>query len=102
MPREKLMSRGTVIIPVFNQVALTAQCLRTVLKLDSCDVVVIDDASTDSTQEVLAGFGNRIRVVTHEQNLGFAASCNHGASEVASEFLIFLNNDTIPQSGWLE
>jgi GT2 family glycosyltransferase len=92
-----------VIIPVFNQAALTAQCLHAVQELDPCDqVVVVDDASTDSTPAVLAGFGNKIKVVTHTQNLGFAASCNHGAEQATGEFLVFLNNDTVPQAGWLE
>lgn len=36
------------------------------------------------------------------KNLGFAAGCNLGASEVTDELLCFLNNDTVPESGWWE
>jgi GT2 family glycosyltransferase len=51
---------------------------------------------------MLAGYGNGIRVVRHEQNRGFAVSCNDGAAVAQGEFFVFLNNDTVPLSGWLD
>jgi len=96
------MFESTVIVPAFNQAALTAQCLRTVLEHNQCELVVVDDASTDETPAVLASFGDKIRIVRHAENLGFAASCNDGAKRAAGKYLVFLNNDTIPQKGWLE
>ena len=50
---------------------------------------------------MLADYGDRIRVVRHEQNRGFATSCNDGAAIARGRHLVFLNNDTIPLSGWL-
>lgn len=91
-----------VIIPVFNQAALTAQCLRTLLGRDECRVIVVDDGSTDSTPALLASFGDQIQVLTHPHNLGFAASCNDGAKQTKTEYVVFLNNDTVPQPGWLK
>jgi glycosyltransferase involved in cell wall biosynthesis len=62
----------------------------------------VNDASTDDTDRLLEGFGDAIQVVSHTTNKGFAASCNHGAALAKSDYLVFLNNDTVPQSGWLE
>jgi len=96
------MGRSTIIIPVFNQPALTARCLETLLEQGCERIVVVDDASNQETQRMLNQFGDRIKVLAHAQNRGFAESCNEGAAAAQSEFLVFLNNDTVPQPGWLE
>jgi GT2 family glycosyltransferase len=96
------MARCSIIVPVYNQSALTARCLRRLVELDACELLVVDDASTDDTLETLAEFGGRVRVVRHRVNKGFAASCNDGAKTAKGKFLVFLNNDTVPQTGWLE
>lgn len=96
------MPECSVVIPVFNQVALTEQCLRTIAERDDCEIVVVDDASTDATPQLLATFGDRVKVVRHETNCGFATSCNDGARAASGALIVFLNNDTIPHPGWLE
>jgi GT2 family glycosyltransferase len=80
---------------------LTKQCLETVLGHECCETIVVDDGSTDSTPRILASFGRRIKTVTHATNSGFARSCNDGAAAAHGEYLVFLNNDTIPTPGWL-
>jgi GT2 family glycosyltransferase len=96
----------SLIIPVHNRAALTRQCLDTLVASPAetveVEIVVVDDASTDSTPEMLATYGDRIRAVRHEQNAGFGASCNDGAAAASGDWLVFLNNDTVPQSGWLD
>jgi GT2 family glycosyltransferase len=98
--------RCSVIVPVYGQAALTRQCLDILLAgrngRDEPEVVVVDDGSTDDTPELLGEYGDRIRVVHHERNLGFATACNDGAAAASGEVLVFLNNDTIPQPGWLD
>jgi GT2 family glycosyltransferase len=91
----------SVIIPAFNQAALTRQCLETILGRDEAEVIVVDDASTDGTAQMLAAYGGKIKVVAHKLNSGFAKSCNDGANIARGKFLVFLNNDTVPQRGWL-
>jgi GT2 family glycosyltransferase len=44
----------------------------------------------------------RIKFVSNPQNIGFVGTCNRGAELAGSDILIFLNNDTLPQPGWLE
>ena len=96
----------SVIIPVFNRAGLTRQCVDLLLAEPPAEtdreLIVVDDASTDGTPELLAGYGDAVRAVTHEENKGFATSCNDGAAAARGEYLVFLNNDTLPLKGWLD
>jgi GT2 family glycosyltransferase len=98
------VSRASIVVPVHGNAALTRRCLELVLTdlPPDCEAVVVDDASTDETPELLSSFGERIRVLTMEENVGFARACNEGAAAAAGELLVFLNNDTEPRAGWLE
>lgn len=99
------MTRCSIIVPVHNQAALTQKCLSSVLETESrtpFEVIVVDDASSDETAELLAGLGDSVQVVTHSENAGFATSCNDGAATAKGEYLVFLNNDTIAREGWLD
>ena len=100
------MTTCSIVIPVHNRAELTTQCLDVLLSsppdLALPEIVVVDDASVDTTTQVLAAHADRVRVVRHEQNVGFAGACNDGAAVATGEWLVFLNNDTRPQSGWLD
>jgi GT2 family glycosyltransferase len=94
----------SIVIPVFNRASVTRQCLNALLAElpDSVEVIVVDDGSRDTTPELLESHGDRVRVVTHERNLGFASACNDGAAASSGGFVVFLNNDTLPVAGWLD
>lgn len=100
------MVKCSIIIPVYNQVSLTRQCLDAVFRslptAFATEVIVVDDSSQDQTHELLVTYGPRIRTIHHETNTGFAVACNDGAAQAIGDFLVFLNNDTIPQPGWLD
>jgi GT2 family glycosyltransferase len=98
------VTRASVIVPVHGGAALTRRCLEAVLAdlPAGCEVLVVDDASTDSTAELLRGYGERIRVLSLAENQGFAGACNAGAAAAQGEALVFLNNDTEPRPGWLD
>jgi GT2 family glycosyltransferase/cytochrome c-type biogenesis protein CcmH/NrfG len=96
--------KASIIIPVFNKLDLTRQCLTTlasVTTMPEYEVIVVDNASTDGTAEFLAALGGDVQVIRNEENYGFAIACNQGAKAARGEFLMFLNNDTIPTEGWL-
>jgi GT2 family glycosyltransferase len=97
------VSAVSIVIPVHGRAHLTERCLDLVLDglAADCEVIVVDDASDDGTPELLAGYGERIRVVSLDVNAGFATACNRGAAAASGERLVFLNNDTEPQAGWL-
>ncbi|MGA9342711.1 MAG: glycosyltransferase [Rhodanobacteraceae bacterium] len=94
----------SIVVPVFNQIAYTTACLRS-LAANAGDVtfevIVVDDASTDGTARRLAAVAG-VRVLRNVENLGFVGSCNAGAAAARGDFVLFLNNDTVVTTGWLE
>jgi GT2 family glycosyltransferase/SAM-dependent methyltransferase len=100
------MPECSIVIPVHNQASVTRQCLNILLarppRTTDAEIIVVNDASTDDTARLLASYGDSIRVVTHEANAGFATACNHGAMVAGGDLVVFLNNDTLPEPGWLD
>lgn len=96
--------RCSIIVPVFNHSELTRRCLETLLEQRSSldpELIVVDDASEDSTPDMLADLAGEIVVVQRRENGGFAAACNEGVAATSAPFLVFLNNDTEPGGDWL-
>jgi GT2 family glycosyltransferase len=65
-------------------------------------VTVVDNGSTDGTREALLRRGPRVRVVGLAENRGFTGGIMAGAEASDAEALVFLNNDAVPEEGWLE
>ena len=94
----------SIIIPVFNQAMHTLTCLRALAEhpaLAASEILVIDDGSSDQTAEWMAQVEG-LQFHRRSQNGGFIAACNDGAARARGEVLVFLNNDTMPQPGWLD
>jgi GT2 family glycosyltransferase len=94
----------SIIIPVFNKAELTRNCLATLPStlagVGEGEVLVVDNASSDETPEVLAEFP-WIRMIRNDRNLGFAAANNQGVAAASGRFIVMLNNDTLALPGWL-
>ena len=58
-------------------------------------VVVIDNASSDGSVENLDAGDLRLVVIKNHENRGFAAACNQGAAGSSSDYVLFLNPDTL-------
>lgn len=58
------------------------------------EVIVVDNASTDGTAELLREHSDRVRVISNPENVGFSAGNNQAASEARGRVLFFLNSDT--------
>jgi GT2 family glycosyltransferase/protein-L-isoaspartate O-methyltransferase len=95
----------SIVIPVWNKVEYTRRCLEKIIENtppELYEVVIVDNASTDATPELLASLEGDTQVVRNEKNEGFVVACNQGAAVARGKYLLFLNNDTAPQPGWLE
>lgn len=96
--------RASIVIPVYDQLAHTLQCLRALAEhppAAAFEVIVVDDGSSDATPQRLPGIAG-LRYHRRRSNGGFVAACNEGAALARGEFLVLLNNDTVPQPGWLD
>ncbi len=96
--------RASIIIPVYNQLQHTLGCLHALAAhapQTPLEIIVVDDGSSDGTEATLSRIEG-LRYHRRADNGGFIAACNDGAALASGEFLVFLNNDTIPQPGWLD
>ncbi|MFZ0052424.1 MAG: glycosyltransferase family 2 protein [Desulfobaccales bacterium] len=84
----------SVIIPAFNAATCIKRCLESVLRQThlSCEVIVIDDGSTDTTTDILRKYDDRITHV-HQENQGPSAARNHGLRLARGDFVAFLDAD---------
>jgi GT2 family glycosyltransferase/glycosyltransferase involved in cell wall biosynthesis len=96
--------RASIVIPVFDQWHHTRRCLQALsaqAHAASFEVIVVDDGSSDGTDAYCAAIPG-LRYHRRDANGGFIAACNDGAALARGEFLVFLNNDTVPQPGWMD
>jgi GT2 family glycosyltransferase/glycosyltransferase involved in cell wall biosynthesis len=96
--------RASIVIPVYGQFEHTLACLRTLAAQPpstAFEVIVVDDGSTDATPDALPRIDG-LRYHRRAANGGFIAACNDGAALAKGDYLVFLNNDTVPQPGWLD
>lgn len=93
----------SVIIPTFNRASSVGESIESVLSQEvdgGFELVVVDDGSTDSTAEVLAGYTGI--VVLHQENAGPSAARNHGIGAARGEYIAFLDSDDIMAPGRLQ
>jgi GT2 family glycosyltransferase/acetyltransferase-like isoleucine patch superfamily enzyme len=87
----------SALVVTWNSVDDVADCLDAALAQEDVglEVVVVDNASTDGTREVLARYSShpKVRILLQEQNLGYAAANNLAASHAAGRYLLLLNPD---------
>ena len=91
----------TVGVPIIstNEGELLRHVLPTVLRQGDVDVVVLDNASDDSTAEVAREFG--VRCVRLEERSSFCRAMNVGVRSVAGDALLFVQPDTFLTEGLL-
>lgn len=96
--------RVSLIIPNWNGEALLPTCLGALRRQTYRDfeTVVVDNASTDGSQELLRRDYPEVRVISLSHNLFFAGAVNAGIRLTEGELVALLNNDTEAEPCWLE
>ena len=86
----------TVVITTYNRAGLLPRAIKSVLAQTYTDyeVIIVDDCSSDNTQDVIAGFDDpRIRSFRHERNRGQSVTRNTGIFNAKGQYIAFLDDD---------
>ena len=87
----------SVIIPVNNSEKYIGRCLRSLLKQtkneNEYELIVINDASTDNTENALKPFIGDIRYFVNEKKLGLPASLNLGIKQARGQYIVRVDSD---------
>ncbi len=98
---EAAPAQVSVLIVTYNSAEHLLRCLESIAQQDSTalEIVVIDNASTDKTRELLAQFTPPARipcsVTLNAENRGFAAAQNQAIRQAQGEWLLCLNPDVV-------
>jgi glycosyltransferase involved in cell wall biosynthesis len=86
----------SVIIPTYNRSKLVTRAIDSALQqtYPNCEIIVVDDGSTDDTCEVLASYKDRIKYI-YQENSGHAAARNTGIRAARGKWVAFLDSDDI-------
>lgn len=101
MACEELVS---VTIVTYNSSRFIGRCLESVLaqKYPYIEVIVVDNASTDGTRQVLEQFRDRCRIVYNSENVGFAAAQNQAIRLARGQWILTLNPDMLLLPNFVE
>lgn len=94
-----------IIIVSYNTKKLLSECLLSIyehIKNVTFEIIVVDNASRDGSRQFILERFPRVKWVQSEENLGFGRANNIGVSHSESEYLFFLNSDTIILNNALE
>jgi N-acetylglucosaminyl-diphospho-decaprenol L-rhamnosyltransferase len=95
----------TVVTVTYNGTHLVSACLDGLARQElgglTMDVVVVDNASTDGTAELVARSHPGVRLIRSPKNRGFAGGNNLVLDHVTSPSVILLNNDAVPEPGFV-
>lgn len=97
-------SRVAVIVACYNYRNFVAEAIESVLAqtIAPDEILVIDDCSTDSSEEVIARYAGRVRSVRNPKNLGIVGNFNKAVGLTSSDYVLFLGADNRMRSDCVE
>ena len=105
MPRNEKKSNVAAVVVTYNRLELLRQCVEALrAQTTACDILIVDNASTDGTANWLASHPD-LHYRNTGSNLGGAGGFNHGmrwAVEADYDYVWVMDDDTLPQSDALE
>ena len=87
----------SIVVPVFNGAKYLRESLDSILAQTyrSIEVLVMDDASTDETPEIIASYGDRVIHVRQRENRGIYGNANDGIERARGEYIAIYHADDL-------
>ncbi|MEM1583981.1 MAG: glycosyltransferase [Nitrososphaerota archaeon] len=91
----------SVIIPAYDEESSIENAIESVLNqtYPNTRIIVVDDGSTDNTSKIISkyvdAYGDRVKLVRHEKNLGKFEALNSGIKEAEGEYVYHMDADTV-------
>jgi len=94
----------SVTLVTYNSGRFIRRCLESVLeqRYPDLEIIVVDNASTDGTTDILERFENSCTIVYNEENIGFAAAQNQAIGISSGEWVLTLNPDVMLLPNFVE
>ncbi|MBD5522589.1 MAG: glycosyltransferase family 2 protein [Lachnospiraceae bacterium] len=93
--------KSTIVIPNYNGIQYIENCLNS-LKTENANIIVVDNASSDGSYELIGEKFPEVETVRFKNNTGFCKAVNEGIELADTEYVIFLNNDTVAEQGFVK
>jgi glycosyltransferase involved in cell wall biosynthesis len=92
----------SVVVASYNGARTLQACLESLQHLNypACEVILVDDGSTDATPQIAALYPN-VRYIRHPTNAGLSAARNTGIEAAHGEIVAFTDSDCRPDEDWL-
>jgi N-acetylglucosaminyl-diphospho-decaprenol L-rhamnosyltransferase len=85
------MARVAIVVVTYQSSAFVGACLDSILPIPDAEIIVVDNASSDSTRVRVEE--KDVRLIVNPENLGFAAAVNQGVKATAAPLILLLNPD---------
>lgn len=98
--------RCDIVIPVYDQLEYTKECVDSILKYTRFPhrVIIVDDSSKKETADYLDSLAaaGKVILLRNSSNLGWVGTVNKGLKSTDAEYVCVMNNDTRVYPGWLD
>ena len=91
------MKRVAIVVVTYNSAAVIGACLDAAARVAEGEIVVVDNASADTTREEISR--RPVRSIENATNVGFAAAVNQGVRATTAPLILLLNPDAVLKGG---
>ncbi len=101
--RQNRTPRASIVVVNWNGERVLRACLASLLNQSygNFEVIVVDNASEDSSRDIIREEFPQVRLIANEQNYGFAKGNNIGITAARGELVALFNNDATADRNWL-
>lgn len=96
----------SIVIPNWNGEAFLSRCVASIVQSSRSagathEIILVDDASSDRSCEIVEKNFPALKVLRNPQNLGFGGTANRGITESKGDIIVLLNNDLVAKEAMI-